>query len=74
MYKLFVYGTLMPHNKNFFILKNILENLQKAFTFGFVKKIKLEKDFEYDSIIPNAKADKINGYLPHLVLSINGKN
>ena len=37
--------------------------MQKAFTFGSVKKIKLEKDFEYDAIILNAKADKINGYL-----------
>ena len=53
MDKLFVYGTLMPNNKNFFILKNILGNWQKAFTFGSVKKIKLEKDFEYDAIIPN---------------------
>jgi gamma-glutamylcyclotransferase (GGCT)/AIG2-like uncharacterized protein YtfP len=63
MDKLFVYGTLMPNNKNFFILKNILGNWQKAFTFGSVKKIRLEKDFEYDAIIPNSKVDKINGYL-----------
>jgi gamma-glutamylcyclotransferase (GGCT)/AIG2-like uncharacterized protein YtfP len=63
MDKLFVYGTLMPNNKNFFILKNILGNWQKAVTFGSVKKIKLEKDFEYDAIILNVKADKINGYL-----------
>ena len=41
----------------------LFRSWQKAFTFGFVKKIKLEKDFEYDAIIHNAKADKINGYL-----------
>ncbi|MEY3824185.1 MAG: hypothetical protein RLZZ13_80, partial [Pseudomonadota bacterium] len=49
MDKLFVYGSLMPNNKNFFILKNIFGCWQKAFTFGFVRKIKLEKDIEYDA-------------------------
>ena len=53
----------MANNKNFFILKNILGCWQKAFTFGFVGKIKLEKDLEYDVIIPNSKGKKINGYL-----------
>ena len=63
MDKLFVYGSLMPNNKNFFILKNILGCRQKAFIFGFVRKIKLEKDLEYDAIIPDYKSKKINGYL-----------
>ncbi len=30
---------------------------------GFVSKIKLEKDLEYDAIILNSKGKKINGYL-----------
>jgi gamma-glutamylcyclotransferase (GGCT)/AIG2-like uncharacterized protein YtfP len=63
MDKLFVYGSLMPNNKNFFILKNIFGCWQKAFTFGFVRKIKLEKDIEYDAIISDSKGKKINGYL-----------
>ncbi len=63
MDKLFVYGSLMPNNKNFFILKNILGCWQKSFTFGFVRKIKLGKDIEYDAIIPDSKGKKINGYL-----------
>ncbi len=63
MDKLFVYGSLMPNNKNFFILKNILGSWQKDFTFGFVKKNKLEKDLEYDAIFSDSKGKKINGYL-----------
>ena len=63
MDKLFVYGRLMPNNKNFCILKNILGYWQKAFTFGFARKIKLEKDLEYDAVIPDSKGKKINGYL-----------
>ena len=63
MGKLFVYGSLIPNNKNFFILKNIFCCWQKTFTFGFVKKIKLEKDLEYDAVIPDSKGKKINGYL-----------
>ena len=63
MYKLFVYGSLMPNNKNFFILKYIICCLQIAFTFGFVRKIKLEKEIEHDAIIPDSKGKKINGYL-----------
>jgi gamma-glutamylcyclotransferase (GGCT)/AIG2-like uncharacterized protein YtfP len=63
MDKLFVYGSLMPHQKNFFILKDIPGNWQKAFIFGFIKKIKLEKDFLYDAIILNSNKNKVNGYL-----------
>jgi gamma-glutamylcyclotransferase (GGCT)/AIG2-like uncharacterized protein YtfP len=61
----------MPNDKNFFILKNILGCWQKAFTFGFVRKIKLEKDIEYDAIIPDSKGKKINGYLLTSYILIN---
>ena len=37
--------------------------MAKKIHFGSVKKMKLEKDFEYDVIILNQKADKINVYL-----------
>ena len=55
MNKLFVYGSLMPNNKIFFILKNVFGCWQKAFTFGFVRTVKLEKDLKYDAIILNPK-------------------
>ena len=71
MDKLFVYGSLTPNNKNFFILKNILGCWQKVFTFGFVRKIKLEKDLEYDAIIPDSKGKKISGYLLNLQILKN---
>ena len=37
--------------------------MAKSFHICFVRKIKLEKDIEYDAIIPDSKGKKINGYL-----------
>jgi gamma-glutamylcyclotransferase (GGCT)/AIG2-like uncharacterized protein YtfP len=63
MNRLFVYGSLTPNKKNFYILKNISGLWQKAFTFGFIKKIIIAKDTIYDAIVLNPNGNKINGYL-----------
>jgi gamma-glutamylcyclotransferase (GGCT)/AIG2-like uncharacterized protein YtfP len=57
MNRLFVYGSLAPNKKNFYILKNISGLWEKAFTFGFIKKIIIAKDFIYDAIVLNPKGE-----------------
>jgi len=63
MDELFVYGSLMPNEKNHFILKKINGVWQKGFVLGEVKKIKLSNN-EYSAVILNInKAKKVCGYL-----------
>jgi len=62
MEKLFVYGSLMPNRKHHSILKRINGTWKKAFVYGEIKKILLQKE-EYQSLILKNTDKKIPGYL-----------
>jgi gamma-glutamylcyclotransferase (GGCT)/AIG2-like uncharacterized protein YtfP len=63
MDKIFVYGSLMPNEKNNFILKKLNGTWRKAYTFGHLKIINLGIKEKYKSIILDIKGKKIFGYI-----------
>jgi len=62
MEKLFVYGSLMPNQEHHSIIKRINGTWQKAFIYGEIKKILIQKK-EYQSVILKNTDQRILGYL-----------